>query len=187
MPKKLHYVTGNKNKFANAKAFFDTHTIEIVQSQLPIYEIQSSDSMEIAQSKIDQAWNQLQEPLFINDACWIIPALNGFPGPYMKYINNWFVPQDFINLMQGKKDRTIILRDTIIYKDSKGSHVFTNDHKGEVLMGAYEGAFRVPSDVVISLSRNRKSIAEEISNKTFFLEGEDRVWINFVNWLKANK
>lgn len=186
MIQKLHYITGNKNKFANAKSFFDNYSIELIQSSLSIYEIQSSDSLEIAQSKINQAWEQLQEPLFINDACWIIPALNGFPGPYMKYINNWFSPQDFINLMQGKTDRTIILRDTIIYKDSNGSQIFTNDHKGEILTVIYNGEFKAPSDVVVSLSSNKKSIAEETANKTFFLEGEDKIWIDFANWFKHN-
>lgn len=185
MIQKLHYITGNKNKFANAKSFFDNYSIELIQSSLSIYEIQSSDSLEVAQSKINQAWGQLQEPLFINDACWIIPALNGFPGPYMKYINNWFSPHDFINLMQGKADRTIILRDTIIYKDSKCSQIFTNNHRGEILTEIYNGESKAPSDVVISLSSNKKSIAEETANKAFFLKGEDKIWIDFANWLKA--
>jgi len=186
MIQKLHYVTGNENKFANAKSFFDYYSIELIQSPLSIYEIQSNDSLEIAQSKINQAWEQLQEPLFINDACWIIPALNGFPGPYMKYINNWFNPQDFIDLMQGKTDRTIILRDTLIYKDSNSLQVFTNDHKGEILTEIYDGKFKAPSDAVVSLSSNKKSIAEETTNKNFFSKGEDKIWIDFVNWLKHN-
>ncbi|MFA5743006.1 MAG: non-canonical purine NTP pyrophosphatase [Candidatus Paceibacterota bacterium] len=185
--KKLHYITGNRSKFANAQAFFAPYGIVLVQTKLDVYEIQGSDAVAIARSKAEQAWEQLREPLFINDACWIVPALDGFPGPYMKYINGWFAPQDFINLMQNKKDRTIILRDTIAYIDEQGSQVFTNDHRGTILERVYSGGCKNPSDAVISLSKSGRSLAEEMAGKNFFLEGEDVVWNNFIGWLQKNK
>lgn len=183
--KALHYVTGNQSKFDNAQTFFIPHGITLMQTELDTYEIQGSDAMVIAQSKAQQAWEQIHEPLFINDACWIIPALNGFPGPYMKYINGWFTPSDFINLMQDKSDRTIILRDAIVYVDENGPQVFTNDHKGTILESVFPGKYRNPSDVVVSLSSSGKSLAEELANHSFFLEGEDIVWNNFIAWLQT--
>ena len=182
--KELNYVTGNKNKFANSRTFFDGYGISLNQVEVKIYEIQSDNSLDIAKSKVEQAWNSIKKPLFVNDAYWMIPSLNGFPGPYMKYINQWFKPEDFINLMQGKKDRTIILRDTIVYKDENEVKVFTNDHTGEVLDKPYEGKFRFPSDVVISLSKSKKSVAEEVASGTTFIENENKVWIDFVEWFK---
>ena len=185
--KTLHYITGNQSKFNNAQAFFTPKKITLTQTKLDTYEIQGSDAITIAEFKVRQAWEQLREPLFINDACWIIPALNGFPGPYMKYINSWFSPRDFINLMQDKADRTIILRDTIVYIDEQGSQVFTNDHKGIILKLIYHGEYKNPSDAVISLSKSGKSLAEEVVNKSFFLEGEDIIWNKFISWLQANR
>ncbi|MCX6737034.1 MAG: hypothetical protein NTW73_03065 [Candidatus Parcubacteria bacterium] len=185
--KKLHYITENQSKFVNAQTFFTPHGITLIQTKLDTYEIQNSDFIVIAQSKVKQAWEQLKEPLFINDACWIIPSLNGFPGPYMKYINKWFTPQDFINLMRGKTDRTIILRDTIVYIDEQGSQTFTNNHHGIILENIYPGEYKNPSDVVVSLSKSGKSLAEELANKNFFLEGEDIVWNNFIDWLLKNR
>lgn len=183
----LHYITGNQSKFDNAQAFFKPYGITLTKTKLDIFEIQDSDENAIAQSKAEQAWKQLHEPLFVNDACWIIPTLNGFPGPYMKYINQWFTPQDFINLMKDKSDRSIILRDTIVYVDQHGSQLFTNDHRGTVLESAYLGEYKRPSDTVISLSKSGLSLAEEIASKSYFLEGEDVVWKEFVTWLQANK
>jgi len=183
----LHYITGNQSKFNNAQAFFTPRGITLVQKKLDIYEIQELDTIAIAKSKARQAWEQLKKPLFINDACWIIPALNGFPGPYMKYINTWFTPQDFINLMKDKTNRTIILRDTIIYIDERGSEIFTNDHIGTVLKSSYIGKYKNPSDAVISLSKSGKSLAEEIADRSFFLEGEDVVWNKFINWLQTRR
>jgi len=180
----LYYVTGNESKFDQAKAFFSPRGIGLVQANLDTYEIQGSDALSIAQSKARQAWDQLHEPLFINDACWIIPALGGFPGPYMKYINQWFQPEDFLNLMRGKADRTIILRDVIVYADANGAQTFTNDHKGTILEAVFPGEYRNPSDVVVSLSASGRSLAQELAAGSSFLEGEDTVWKSFLSWLK---
>lgn len=180
----ISYVTGNKSKYENAKKFFAERDIEIEQQALSVPEIQGSDCVEIAVSKAKEAWRQVGKPLFINDASWSIPALGGFPGPYMKYINQWFEPVDFIHLMEGKKDRTIILKDVIVYIDGDGHTVFTNEHPGVVLEQIAEIPCRHPSDAVISLSSNGMSVGEEISRGAFFIEDEDRVWEEFAGWLK---
>ncbi len=178
------YVTGNKNKYENAKKFFAEYNIEIEQAVLSVPEVQGSDSVDIAVRKAEEAWKQLDKPLFINDASWIIPSLKGFPGPYMKYINQWFEPIDFIHLMEGKDDRTIILKDVIVYIDDTGHTVFTNEHKGRVLNEVASGEYRHPSDVVISLSKNGASIGEEVAKGTFFIEDENKVWEDFASWLE---
>ena len=179
----ISYVTGNTNKFLNAKDFFEKYNITITQQALKINEIQASDSIQIAIDKAEQAWAQTQMPLFVNDATWEIPVLKGFPGPYMKYINQWFDPDDFINLMQGKDDRRIILKDIIVFINKTGHTVFTNNHEGVILTKKAIGAYRHPSDLVISLSKNKLSIAEEVANGSFFIEGEDVVWKEFADWL----
>lgn len=185
--KTLHYITGNQSKFNNAQILFESKKINLTQIKLDIYEIQSSDPFLIAKSKAQQAWEQLRKPLFINDTFWIIPALKGFPGPYMKYINIWFTPQDFINLMRNKTNRTIILRDTIVYIDKRESKIFTNDHTGTILETVYSGEYKNPSDAVISLSKSGKSLAEEVANKSFFLKEENIAWNEFIKWLTLNR
>ncbi|MFA5178013.1 MAG: non-canonical purine NTP pyrophosphatase [Candidatus Paceibacterota bacterium] len=180
----INYITGNKSKFKIVKTFFKKQGIEIKQKELPIYEIQSHDAIEITTSKARQAWEIVKQPLFVNDASWVIPSLKGFPGAYMKYINEWFRPEDFLNLMKDKKDRSIILRDTIIYIDENNQNIFTNDHYGEILKIPYTGDCKYPSDAIISLSKNKKSIAEENDSNNFFTEG---VWVDFANWLKNNE
>ena len=181
MNKTIYYITENKHKFETVRSFFEEQGTEISQKVLPIYEIQSNNGVEIAISKAKQAWDIIKEPLFVNDAFWIIPSLKGFPGPYMKYINDWFEPDDFLKLMNGKADRTIILRDTIVYIDENGQNVFTNDYHGEILENKYEGNYKYPLDAVVSLLRNKKSIAEENGVQKFSTEGS---WADFAAWLK---
>src|SRR2546429_6533909 len=181
----LLYVTGNQSKFENAKNLMKSFGIEIEQDDLYIQEIQSDSAEEITTDKAQKAFEILKKPLFVNDASWIIPALNGFPGPYMKYINEWFVPQDFINLTSGRENRQVILRDTIVYADENFTKTFSHDIHGTILDEAKRSG-KHPSESIISLSPNGLSIAEENKKGSFFLESERKVWEEFANWLKKD-
>ncbi len=184
---KILYVTGNRSKYENAKKFFKPHAIEVEQVTLSLSEIQGDDSTEVALTKAQDAWKLVKQPLFINDASWFIPALKGFPGPYMKYINQWFEPIDFIHLMEGKIDRRIILKDIIVYIDENGPTIFTHEHVGILLNKVASEEYRHPSDAVISFSQNGVSLAEEMKSKSYFIEGEDKVWNDFVRWLQKEE
>ena len=184
---KIVYVTGNPGKLENAQKFFAEYDVEVVQITTKIEEIQSGDSLEIAIDKAKKAFEIEKRPLFVNDATWIIPALKGFPGPFMKYVNQWFEPVDFIHLMQDKDDRRIILRDSIVFINEQGHKIFIDDHEGFVLDEVVSFEYKHPTDVVISLSKNRKSIAEEKANGSFFIEDEDKVWKEFADWLSMNE
>ena len=183
MKKTINYITENKNKLESAKSFFEKYNIEIKQKVLPIYEIQSADGIEIATSKAQQVWEIIKEPLFISDSFWTISSLNGFPGAYMKYMNDWFSPEDFLNLMKDKKDRTIILRNTIVYIDKNNPHIFTNDYYGKILTEKYKGNYSYSLDAIVSFSKDGKSIAEEIENRNF--TEKDNCWLNLAEWLKS--
>lgn len=180
--RKILYVTSNDRKFNSAKTLMSSLGIEITQAKVDIPEIQSDSLEEIAIDKAERAFKILKHPLFINDAGWIIPALNGFPGPYMKFINQWFTPDDFINLMQGQKNRQVILRDTIVYVDKEGTKIFSYDNKG-VMLRKIRGKEGPPSNKVISLSDSGLSISEENEKGIFFLESERKIWEEFSTWL----
>ncbi|MBY0309856.1 hypothetical protein K2Q16_01785 [Patescibacteria group bacterium] len=184
---KISYVTGNVGKFENAQKFFTQFNIEVEQLPIKVEEIQSGNSLEIAVAKAEAAYAQVKKPLFVNDASWIIPALGGFPGPFMKFVNQWFKPQDFINLMIDKLDRRIILKDSIVYIDESGHNVFTHEHVGIILNEVAAFEYKNPTDVVVSLSANHSSVAEEKSKGSFFIENEDAVWKEFVTWLQNNR
>jgi XTP/dITP diphosphohydrolase len=185
MKKTIKFITENKDKFESARSFFEKYNIEIEQKVLPIYEIQSADGIEIAISKAQQAWEIIKEPLFISDSFWEIPSLNGFPGAYMKYMNNWFSPEDFLNLMKDKKDRTIILKSTVVYIDKNKPHIFINDYYGKILTEKYKGDYSYSLDAIVSFSKDGKSIAEENENRNF--TEKNSYWLSLAEWLKSKR
>lgn len=115
--RRLIFVTGNAIKMAEASAAFTLYGVALEQREIDIDEIQHHDPLKITEAKVRTAYNILRRPLIVNDGSWSIPALNGFPGGYMKDINRWFTPEDFLNLMASKSDRSIILEDVTAYFD----------------------------------------------------------------------
>lgn len=158
--KDLHYVTGNKDKFKDGQIILDHYGIRCVQQKLGLEELQASEGEEVARHKATQAWQQLQEPLIVNDTTWIIPSLKGFPGIYMSYVNYCFSPQDWLQLLGKRKDRKVIMREILVYKTHDQEKVFFHDVEGEFLHHA-AGNNGVPSDKVISLNGGKSSIAQD--------------------------
>ncbi len=180
----IFYVTSNHHKFNSAKEMLKNHNIVVEQKVIDIPEIQSDSIEEIAIEKAKMAFEEVKQPLFVNDSGWIIPALNGFPGPYMKYINNWFAPEDFISLMKNKTDRTSILRQVIVYIDNGGLKIFENDSVGKILSQPSKVQGR-SSDMVVSFKDNL-SVSEEKAKGILNIKAELQLWKDFANWLKEN-
>ncbi len=178
--RKVTYITGNPKKFANAALFLKDYPIELSQQKIDLDEIQSSEAEDIAIKKARDAYAVVKQPLFINDASWHIPALNGFPGPYMRYMLDWFTVDDFLRLMADKDDRTIILRDTIVYKDEDIEKVFSRDVSGRLLAAPTSGDGPYITKL-ISFGDDGKSLAQTPS--TGFTEPERRLWGEFADWL----
>lgn len=61
------------------------------------------------------ACRRLGEPLIVTDGGFYIEALNGFPGPFVKFVNQWLTAQDLLDWARGKGDRRIVARDCLAY------------------------------------------------------------------------
>jgi non-canonical purine NTP pyrophosphatase (RdgB/HAM1 family) len=181
--KDIVYITGNQKKLENATTFLGKYDLSLTNQQVDVQEIQADNAVDVAIRKARDAFAIVNEPLFINDASWHIPALNGFPGPYMRYIVDWFNSDDLLALMINKEDRTIILRDTIVYKDATQEKVFTNDVTGTILMKPTEGDNGPFITKLISFEEDMRSLAQ--MNTVGFDDREAILWDEFGSWLQA--
>jgi len=86
-----------------------------LQEKLDTPEIQSENGEEVASFSAKWASEKLGKPVIVSDFGVYIEALNGFPGPLIKYINHWFAPADLIKLMDGKDNRKVTERDYLAY------------------------------------------------------------------------
>ncbi len=179
----LKYITSNKEKIITARRNLEPLGIFFREHELELIEIQSESLVDIAIHKAKQAFEKLNTPLFISDHGWSISALNGFPGAYMKYMNNCLSSQDFLNLMQLHEDKTILKHEVICYIDDKQTKFFTAEIKGYFINEIRgEG---LPAMRVVSLLSSGKTVAE-CTQKGINSYIENPIWNEFAIWLKVN-
>ncbi|PID33029.1 hypothetical protein CR969_02905 [Candidatus Saccharibacteria bacterium] len=134
MAKKIPvFVTGNQYKMIEAEAAFRSYGLDFEIESLDIDEIQHHEPLKITEAKARAAYEILNRPVIVHDSNWSIPALNGFPGGYMKDVDSWFEPGDFIDLMKDKADKSINLLDTIAYFDGKKLKIFVEKIQAEFI------------------------------------------------------
>jgi len=185
--KPLAFVTGNKGKYVEMCHACQPLGIEIEQIELPVHEIQSHDPGAIAMYKAKEAYRLAGRPVVVNDAFWNILALRGFPGAYMRYIDEWFKPEDMLRLMDGKADRTITCIETLVYYDGKRSKVFTQTFSGQILTEA-RGTGKTLQQLVI-IDGDDRTIAEihAVTNSKYNGAFTNHLWGDFAKWYNMQR
>lgn len=176
------YVTGSEMKFTYVKNILKDVPIALRQESVAIDEIQSADSEKISRKKATDAFAILKKPLFVTDTFWSIPALNGFPGAYMKEVNQWLTSTDFLNLMRDKSDRTIVARDIITYTDGRSPTLFVIDLQGIIATEPYPTG---PNNIDSIVQFDGKYLTEYKENN-LVVPSEKDSWNGFKNFLKGN-
>lgn len=188
----LYYITSNKGKVRFAEKYLRPLNVRIESKHLDLIEVQSDDIAHIAEEKAKQAFTAIKKPLFVNDAGWYITALNGFPGPYMKYINSWLTADDILGMMARHTNKEVIFREVVCYIDKYQVKSFIGEVRGKVL-----AENTAPTDIlsrsIFSLSSTNKSIAE-CWEEGIPSVNNIKVWEDFAQWyasslhaLSANK
>ena len=164
--KQLLCATSNDTKFGIGKKQLEAYGISLEQTIIDIDEIQSEDLETIIRDKVGKAFALVGKPIVVTDDSWTISALGGFPGPYMKSINHWFTPDDFIRLTRDLSDRRIYLNQLVAYQDEVETVVFRSDIPGELLTES-RGAYGVPCMKVVTLDGdNGLTISETYDNNS---------------------
>lgn len=77
------FVSGSRGKVAEARRLAG-EDLEVADIELP--EIQSLEPLEVLRVKAGEAWRRLGRPLVVEEAGLGLAALNGFPGPLVKWM-----------------------------------------------------------------------------------------------------
>lgn len=182
--RRVTFVTGNDVKFRVALQVAQELGYEIDQATIDFDELQA-DGKTIALDKARKAFTELQRPVVITDDEWDIPGLKGFPGMYMKQVNEWFTIDDWLRLTQSLVDRRIIRRRHAVYKDPQTEQYFVDEHDGILLQEA-RGANKYTHLAILSFNGGSMSLAEELANPVrSTVDGDNSVWHQLGAWFNS--
>ncbi len=124
MKKQITFITSNAGKVATLRNKLDPEKFEVIQESIDLPEIQADTVKEISIAKAEYAFELLKKPLVVQDSGFCIPALNNFPGPYVKYVWDKLGSEGFLKLMEGVEDRRAYFDKVLTYIDETGIHTF---------------------------------------------------------------
>ena len=183
--KKALFITGSDRKAQQAQQALRRYGIEVETRECDVDEIQSTDAAKISTAKAKAAYAIVQKPLVVNDHFWSIPALGGFPGGYIKDINNWFEPEDYLALMKNKTDRSATLTEHVVYFDGQEIKQFSVSFKGKFVHEP-KGESPINQEKVFSFDGSDKTIAEYVERGENALDVDKSAWHKFGEWFKNN-
>lgn len=147
--KPLLFMTSNERKIREATSVLGDFGIEFRAQPLHVDEIQHSSPAEVTKAKARAAYEAIQEPVVVQDTSWAIPALNGFPGAYMKDVTTWFGDADWLQLMSRHDDKSAEAHEHVVYYDGNLMEHFSTIHKGSFIdVSRGRGTFSIDRVIV---------------------------------------
>lgn len=131
MNKRIYFVTSNQKKFDSLKEQLASTGVELERLDYDFDEGRELDIREVAKSKLQQAKARFPgKKIIVDDRGFFIPALNGFPGPFVKLLLGSFSYKGLTKLMMDEEDRRAIFSYAVAYFDGKKDTVLVADEVG---------------------------------------------------------
>ena len=112
---KIVFVTGNAGKFAEIKDILKSVGIAAIQNKGDYPEIQADDLEPIAAASAKAAADDLGIPVLVDDSGIFISALNGFPGPYSRFVEDHLGNPRILKLMENETNRNTYFKTVIAF------------------------------------------------------------------------
>ncbi len=94
--------------------------VDVERARVKLIEPQADTVQEVAFSKAMQAYSVLKKPLIVEDGAFVIDELNGFPGPYIKFILKTLGAERLLKFSKIVKAKSARFLDSVVFVDSKG-------------------------------------------------------------------
>ena len=117
----VSFVTSNVNKYEEAEKILAEFGIKLGHWQRDLIEIQDDSLRKIAVQKAQDAYNQIEEPLIVEDDGLFIDSLSGFPGPFSSYVFKTIGNNGILKMIGDNRDAQFV--SVIVFRDA---HFYTS-------------------------------------------------------------
>lgn len=134
------------------------------------------DVCEIAVASARQAYHILRKSIAVSDAGLYIEGLNNFPGPFLKYMNHWFRPEDVLCLLCNCENRKAVVRECLVIVDEDGNITTREaDFKGKIAKKPSEGIGTTMERIFVPTGM-KKTAAEMTQEEQIMYWQTDCTW-----------
>lgn len=164
---KLHFVTGNVNKFLEAKSYYNN--LEHVRLDCP--ELQFNCTEKVVVEKAKYALNKVNFPFVVEDVGLKIEQFGGFPGPFVKFWVEMGGVENICNAVKGNCNAEFVCSAAVVINGK--IDIFSSSVKGLIAEApsigngfGFDSVF-IPNDSDLTLAQDkrfspRKSLWDQI-------------------------
>ncbi|AEO62815.1 uncharacterized protein THITE_2141037 [Thermothielavioides terrestris NRRL 8126] len=137
----VNFITGNANKLGEVKAILEP-AIQVESRSLDLIEIQGTLE-EVTLDKCRRAADLIGGPVLVEDTCLCFNALNGLPGPYIKWFMKSIGHAGLNNLLAAYEDKSARAVCTFAYSAGPGHEpiLFQGITEGKIVPARGAGNF----------------------------------------------
>ena len=155
--KQLKFVTGNAHKLREAQEILG---IDLEQQALDhLHEIQTADVRQLVEHKAEQAWQELQCPVMVEDSGLIFTAWNGLPGALIKWFENSVGCAGMLKMLKAFDNREATAQCLVAVHDGEKIRVAEGKVRG-VIAGELRGDNGFGWDVMFIPEGHTRTYAE---------------------------
>ncbi len=129
MPQLPVFITGNQNK---ADYLSRQLGVQLDYQKVDLDEIQEADPKKLLEHKLRQAYESVGQPVLVEDVSLAFDALNGLPGPYIKWFIDGAGAEACCRMLDGFDSRGAEAICTFGYYDGSEFKYFQNRAKGVI-------------------------------------------------------
>jgi XTP/dITP diphosphohydrolase len=179
-------VTSNIHKFQEARSILYEYKIATAKLKVDAVEIQDDSLKNIAKYSVQDAVKNCGLPIFVEDAGIFIEALNGFPGPYSKYVYNNIGLKGILKLMENVEDRKAYFMSVIAFGSPDESPIcFSGKVEGTISL-KQRGSFGFGYDPIFVPSGSEgKTFAEMTSPEKNRFSHRGEALRKFAKWYSS--
>lgn len=187
MSKKITLLTGNERKKRSFEQAIVGYDIEVEIQKPWIPEIQSEDNGEVAAYSAEYGANLLNKPVVKMDSGFFIDGLNGFPGPFVCYVDKQIGADLFFNILKNLTNRNAKIKSSLAYCEPGGKPIiFESGCDGQIAEVLFQGEGSFIDRLFIPDHPNnpQKKFIGEIRNENYqkFLDIWGDAEIQFAKW-----
>ncbi len=124
------FITGNKGKLSEAQSIVPG----IIGKEMDLNEIQEIDAEKIIEAKLKEAYKHHKGEYIVEDTSLYFEALNGLPGPLIKWFLQALGDKGVAELVSKYENRKALAKTLIGYISENGVvEYFSGDIKGTIV------------------------------------------------------
>lgn len=125
----IYFITGNQNKFSEAKSIIP----ELEQLDIDLPEIQEIDSEEIIREKLVFASSHHTGDFVVEDTSLALNCLNGLPGPLIKWFEKTIGNDGIADIAKKYENSEAIAKVVVGYKSNDEIAYFEGSIEGNIV------------------------------------------------------